>query len=60
MDENWIATKEKRLIIDAQSKQGILEQLSSFGISHQTLFPELDSQTRYIIERHKDKSTKNK
>ena len=43
-----------RLIIQKDFKLSILNHLQSFGISRQTLFPELDSQATHIISRYKD------
>lgn len=51
----WIVSQqEKKLIIDAKSKVSILNELKSFGINHQTLFPELDKQAEHIIARYKE------
>lgn len=54
IDSDWQQTiNGKRLIIDGKSKLNILKELEYFGISHQTLFPELDSQAMHIINRYK-------
>lgn len=50
---DWIKN-EKRLIIDRNSKEIILKELESFGISHQSLFPELDSQAKFIMNKYKE------
>lgn len=49
---DWIKN-EKKLIIDRNSKEIILKELELFGISHQSLFPELDSQAKFIMDRYK-------
>lgn len=49
--KDWIIHK---MTVDASSKKDILEELKSFGISHQTLFPELDKQASHIVKRHKE------
>ncbi len=54
VNNDWIISKgEKRLIIDKAAKPRILDELKSFGVSHQTLFPELDAQANHIINRHR-------
>lgn len=59
VDSSWQQTiNGKRLIIDKESKLNILKELEYFGISHQTLFPELDSQATHIINRYKPLQTK--
>lgn len=53
--KDWQRTiNDKRIIIDRNSKQDILGELEYFGISRQTLFPELDKQAIHIINRYKD------
>lgn len=55
IDKNWQRTiNNQRIIIDRDFKQKILDELQYFGISRQTLFPELDSQAIHIIDRYKD------
>ncbi|WLF84353.1 FRG domain-containing protein [Moraxella sp. ZY210820] len=55
LNPEWIVSQqEKKLIIDAKSKVSILNELKSFGINHQTLFPELDQQAEHIIARYKE------
>lgn len=55
LNPEWIVSQqEKKLIIEADSKQQILDELKSFGINHQTLFPELDKQAEHIIARYKE------
>lgn len=43
----------KRLIIKAEHKEGVLKELETFGISHQTLFPELESQAVHIMDKYR-------
>lgn len=42
----------KKIIIKAQAKAKIMKELKSFGISKQTLFPELESQAEEIIKQY--------
>jgi hypothetical protein len=53
--EDWITcgTDENRIIFS--SKYKIKKQLEQFGISEQTLFPELEYQTKSIVMRFKGK-----
>lgn len=51
--DSWIKSK-KKLIVDKNSKENILKELQSFGISHQSLFPELDSQAKFIMDKYKE------
>ncbi|WP_107928212.1 FRG domain-containing protein [Neisseria animaloris] len=52
--KEWIRSLEdKKLIIKNESKQKILRELRSFGISRQTLFPELDAQAQDIMEQYR-------
>ncbi|WP_394261256.1 FRG domain-containing protein [Moraxella boevrei] len=53
VNPEWVRA---RFIIDASKKEYILKQLEYCGISHQTLFPELDKQSAHIINRYKDSS----
>lgn len=42
----------ERLIINKHAKSTICDDLKSFGISHQILFPEIDNQAKHIISRY--------
>ena len=42
------------LVIDKYAKSSIINELKSFGISYQFLFPELENQAKYIINRYKE------
>ncbi|UYZ81028.1 FRG domain-containing protein [Moraxella bovis] len=44
----------QHITIDKYAKSFIVNELKSFGISYQTLFPELENQAKYIINRYKD------
>jgi hypothetical protein len=52
---DWIVcgNDSKRIIFS--NKHGIKQELAQFGISEQTLFPELDYQTKSIVQRFKGK-----
>ena len=52
---NWLVCghNEKRIIFS--NKHRIKKELSSFGVSEQTLFPELDSQAKAIVEKYREK-----
>lgn len=45
----------KRIIVKKEAKENILKSLKDFGISRQTLFPELDSQAKDIMEKYQAK-----
>jgi hypothetical protein len=45
----------KRIIVKKEAKENILKSLKDFGISRQTLFPELDSQAKDIMEKYQVK-----
>lgn len=42
----------ERFIINKHAKSTICDDLKSFGISHQILFPEIDNQAKHIISRY--------
>ena len=50
--EEWQQKIDGKKII-VKNKTKIMEELKSFGISTQTLFPELEKQTIEIMERYK-------
>ena len=57
VNPKWVVSGDNskfRFIIDRNSKSRILDELKFFGISRQTLFPELDSQATQIISCYKD------
>lgn len=49
IDEKWIVG---RLKIDKNSKSDMRDELKYFGISHRTLFPELNLQAQHIMGRY--------
>ena len=53
--DNWkrLPTKGKRFIV--RNKKQIMQELKAFGISRQTLFPELESQAQEIMSQYKPK-----
>lgn len=55
LNKTWIKKdqKNKRFIIPADSKPHILNELKIFGISQNSLFPELESQAKEILEKYK-------
>lgn len=53
IDPAWIREK---IIVPKEYKSKILKSLKSFGISKQTLFPELESQSKDIIEQYKPRN----
>lgn len=51
--ESWFRKIERnKIIVKAESKIKILKELKAFGISKQTLFPELESQASEIIAQY--------
>lgn len=50
INKDWVAHKIR---IPKEYKSHILEELRVFGISRQTLFPELEAQSKDIIEKYK-------
>lgn len=53
LNEYWIRRDKDRIIIPKESKQAILDELKIFGISEKTLFPELESQAREILDKYR-------
>mgnify|MGYP001737029927 FL=1 len=53
--DDWkrLSTKGKRFIV--RNKKQIMQELKAFGISRQTLFPELESQAQEIMSQYKPK-----
>ena len=54
--DDWkrLPTKGKRFIV--RNKKQIMQELKAFGISRQTLFPELESQAQEIMAQYKPKN----
>lgn len=55
LNEDWIRKDQsnRKFIIPKKRKKHILNDLKNFGISHNTLFPELESQAKEILEKYK-------
>lgn len=55
LNEDWIRKdlSNRKFIIPKKRKKYILDELKNFGISHNTLFPELESQAKEILEKYK-------
>lgn len=55
LNEKWIKKdrNNEKFIIPADRKQHILDELKIFGISQSSLFPELESQAKEILEKYK-------
>ncbi|QOR10588.1 FRG domain-containing protein [Haemophilus parainfluenzae] len=55
LNEKWIKKDQnnEKFIIPANSKKCILNELKIFGISQNSLFPELESQAKEILEKYK-------
>ena len=55
LNEDWIRKdlSNRKFIIPKKRKKHILDELKNFGISHNTLFPELESQAKEILEKYK-------
>ena len=55
LNEDWIRKdlSNRKFIIPKKRKKHILDELKNFGISHNTLFPEFESQAKEILEKYK-------
>ena len=53
--DEWqrFASNSQKILIKAESKAAIMEELQSFGISKRTLFPELEAQAKEIMDYYK-------
>ena len=47
------ALNSQKILVKADSKAPIMEELQSFGISKRTLFPELEAQAKEIMNHYK-------
>ena len=47
------ASNSQKILVKAESKDAIMEELKSFGISKRTLFPELEAQATEIMNHYK-------
>lgn len=53
--QNWIVNPSgERIIIPANSKKAISNELKILGINHSTLFPELEDQANYLKEKYRN------
>ena len=48
-----LASNRQKILVKAESKAAIMEELQSFGISKRTLFPELEAQAKEIMDYYK-------
>lgn len=53
--KEWKKTLNMPIYINGKDKDNIQKELKSFGISHQNLFPELDSQAKDILAQYCEK-----
>ena len=53
--DEWqrFASNRQKILVKAESKAPIMEELQSFGISKRTLFPELEAQAKEIMDYYK-------
>lgn len=51
VSNKWVASK---IVIPSNDKIQILKDLSSIGINHSTLFPEIENQGKHLIEKYKN------
>ena len=58
--DEWqrFASNSQKILVKAESKDAIMEELQSFGISKRTLFPELEAQATEIMNHYKPQKTK--
>ena len=48
-----LASNRQKILVKAENKSAIMEELQSFGISKRTLFPELEAQAKEIMDYYK-------
>ena len=53
--DEWqrLASNRQKILVKAENKSAIMEELKSFGISKRTLFPELEAQATEIMNHYK-------
>ena len=53
--DEWqrFASNSQKILVKAESKDAIMKELESFGISKRTLFPELEAQAKEIMDYYK-------
>ena len=49
-----LASNSQKILVKAENKSAIMEELKSFGISKRTLFPELEAQATEIMNHYKN------
>ena len=47
-----LASNSQKILVKAESKDAIIKELKTFGISKRTLFPELESQAKEIMKHY--------
>ncbi|EHM54086.1 FRG domain-containing protein [Cardiobacterium valvarum] len=52
--DEWqrLASNRQKILVKAESKSAIMQELQSFGISKRTLFPELEAQATEIMKQY--------
>ena len=58
--DEWqrLASNRQKILVKAENKSAIMQELPSFGISKRTLFPELEAQATEIMNHYKPQKTK--
>ncbi|WP_048712794.1 FRG domain-containing protein [Cardiobacterium hominis] len=58
--DEWqrLASNNQKILVKAESKADIMQELKSFGISKRTLFPELEAQATEIMNHYKPQKNK--
>ena len=58
--DEWqrLSSNRQKILVKAESKAAIMQELQSFGISKRTLFPELEAQATEIMNHYKPQKTK--
>ena len=58
--DEWqrLASNSQKILVKAENKAAIMQELKSFGISKRTLFPELEAQAKEIMEQYNPDSKK--
>ena len=53
--DEWqrFASNSQKILVKAENKAAIIQELQSFGISKRTLFPELEAQAKEIMDYYK-------
>ena len=49
-----LASNSQKILVKAENKSAIMQELKSFGISKRTLFPELEAQATEIMNHYKN------